>query len=493
MVDGPDSKKEHRWWIRTYDLVARRFTRWLWSAVIVAALVSGVVAWAITPWKTDFLRYPVGTAFAWVQDHHLVLLVGGIAVASVLTLLTLLRRRTGRVGPGPQAIPLTHEDRRRLLARLRSLYQDIVKQSSWGMPRLELGSTLLYDLALALTERAERDPIQPPPVVVSLSSWAEKRLPLEQWLAEELRTKYQVQRTLASGWLLADRLLPLFDGLDEMPEEARSACIDAINTYRQDHPLPIVVSTRSAEHLSQERKLQLQSAVEVQPLTTQQVQHYLAAGKRSLEAVRAVLSHNPILQELLTTPLLLSVVIFAYRGKAKKDLPQLGTAEEQQRQVFSYYVQRMLERPVTRGRFTPEQTRRWLTWLAQQMQQHQLTEFYIERLQLTWLPTLQARKRFPWLNRLLVALPSGLLGGLLGGLLLGRVGGLYFGLCIGLLFGSDSRLTGTALQPHMFWRRGERERGALLFFRYCRYNWKCAAMCSKRAIVMFSLTPMYLL
>src|SRR6266699_3752 len=232
-----------------------------------------------------------------------------------------------------------------------------------------------------------------------------------------------------------------------MAEEARSACIDAINIYRQDHPLSIVVSSRSAEYLSQERKLQLQSAVEVQPLTSQQVQRFLAAGKRSLEAVRATLDHNPILQELLTTPLLLSVVILAYRGKAKKDLPQMGTAGEQQRQVFSYYVQRMLERPVARGRFTPDQTRRWLTWLAQQMQQHQLTEFYIERLQLTWLPTLQARKRFPWLNRLLVALPSGLLGGLLGGLLLGRLGGLYFGLCIGLLFGSDSRLTGTVAQP----------------------------------------------
>ena len=257
MADVPDNTKEHRWWIRIYDLVVRRFTRWIWTAVIVTALVSGAVAWAFIPWKTDFSRYPVGTASAWMQDHRFVLLVGGIAVASVLTLLTLLRRRAGRVGPRPQAILLKHEDRRRLLARLHSLYQDTVKQCLWGMPRVELGlertfeatahpalsvsyrpagmretiapgtpildvykeagdgllilgkpgagkSTLLYDLALTLAERAERDATQPPPVLVSLSSWAEKRLPLEQWLAEEFRTKYQVQRTLASGWLLAD-------------------------------------------------------------------------------------------------------------------------------------------------------------------------------------------------------------------------------------------------------------------------------------------------
>src|SRR5258708_35428454 len=91
-------------------------------------------------------------------------------------------------------------------------------------------STLLYDLALALTERAERDETQLPPVLVSLTSWAEKRLPLEQWLAEELQTKYQIQRTLASGWFLFHSLLPLFDGFDERPVAARSACIDATHT-----------------------------------------------------------------------------------------------------------------------------------------------------------------------------------------------------------------------------------------------------------------------
>jgi len=53
MVDTPNNAKEQHWWIRIYDLAVRKFTQWLWTAVIVAALVSGIVAWAFTPWKTD--------------------------------------------------------------------------------------------------------------------------------------------------------------------------------------------------------------------------------------------------------------------------------------------------------------------------------------------------------------------------------------------------------------------------------------------------------
>lgn len=468
--------------------------------MIVAGLVSGVVAWAFTPWGTDFSKYPVASVFTWLRDHLSAFLVAGVCLLALLALLAILRRRAGYALKRPQAIPLTRENRQRLLTRLHSLYQTAIEQSLWGVARIELGlersfeatahpallvpyrpagayhnyppgtpildiykeaedgllilgkpgagkSTLLYDLALALVTRAERDPGQPLPILVALASWAVKRLPLEQWLAEELVLRYQIPRDLAVGWLQADQLLPLLDGLDEVAEEARSACIEAINAYRQQHPLPLVVCSRREEYFTQLRQLQLQGAIEVQPLTKAQIQHYLAAGKRSLEAVRIVLDHNPTLQELLTTPLLLSVVILAYQGKTKNDLPQLGTAEAQQHQIFASYIQRMLERPVARGRFTQEQTRRWLTWLAQQMQQRQLTEFYLERLQLNWLPTLQAQKRFPWLNRLLVALLAGLLGGLLSGLFFGLIDGLFVGPIIALGFGLDRRLAGTDVRP----------------------------------------------
>lgn len=294
-------------------------------------------------------------------------------------------------------------------------------------------SALLYELALALAERAERDETPPLPLVVSLTSWATTRLSLSQWLVEELYLRYQIPRAQAAGWLEADQLLPLLDGLDEMAEGVRSACVEAINLYRQDHPLPLVVCSRSAEYFAQEGRLSLQSAVEVQPLTAAQVRHSLAAGKRSLEAVRVVLDHNPVLQELLTTPLLLSVVILAYQGKARHDLPQLGTTEEQQQQVFASYTKRMLERPAVHKQFSQEQTRRYLTWLAQQMQQHQFTEFHLERLQPTWLSTKSATNMYAILFGLAVGLLAGLSSWLFLGLVVGLLGGLVVGLIYSLL------------------------------------------------------------
>lgn len=501
MADAPDCTKEPGWRNRVYDLVMRRFTRWLLTTVVIAALVSGIVAWAFTPWKTDFAQYPVGTAFAWMQDHIFILLVGGISVAVMLALLTLLHRRSDRVELRPQAILMTQADRRFLLIRLGSLYKNTVKQSLLGMARIELGlertfeatvhpamsvsyrpadireaispgtsildvykdavdgllilgkpgagkSTLLYELALALTERAEHDKAQLPPVLVSLSSWAVKRLPLEQWLAEEL-FRYQIPCPLAAAWLQADQLLPLLDGLDEMTEDARSACIEAINAYRQKHPLPIVVCGRSAEYFSQERRLSLQGSIEVLPLSEMQVQYYLKQGKQSLAAVRRVLSQSVVLQELLTTPLMLSVIILAYRDKSVKDLPRSGTVEDQQQQIFECYIKRVLERPLTRRQLTPEQIRRRLTWLAQQMKKYSLTEFYLEQMQPAWLATKRMQTVFFLLYGLLNGLLVGLVSGLAFGLVFGSGPGLYVGLFVGIAFAVSGMFIDWQLRPEI--------------------------------------------
>src|SRR5689334_12561116 len=85
-------------------------------------------------------------------------------------------------------------------------------------------STLLLELASALVTQAERDHSQLLPVIVPLSSWGSLRQPLEQWLAEQVTLLYDIALPLAMRWIQQERLLPLLDGLDEMEEEARTAC-----------------------------------------------------------------------------------------------------------------------------------------------------------------------------------------------------------------------------------------------------------------------------
>src|SRR5712691_2044076 len=206
-------------------------------------------------------------------------------------------------------------------------------------------TTLLLELASNLLDRAQKDDTYPMPVVFNLSSWAVKRKPITEWLVEELNTKYQVPRKLGRSWVDSDQVLPLLDGLDEVAVEHRAACLDAINANRQEHGiLPMVVCSRSIEYLALMPQMLLHSAVTVQPLTEQQIDDNLASAGGQLAAVRVALRKDKELQELATTPLMLSVLTLAYEGKSVEDILLADSLETQRWHVFATYVQRMLQR-----------------------------------------------------------------------------------------------------------------------------------------------------
>ncbi len=278
-------------------------------------------------------------------------------------------------------------------------------------------TTLLLELARDLLERAEHDEQHLMPVVFPLSSWAGKQ-PLAEWMVEELINKYQIPRTLARTWVDTEQLLPLLDGLDEVAPENRTACIDIINTYRQEHGLlPLVVASRSADYLAQTARVMLNSAVTVQPLTPEQVDDYLVSAREPLWALRVALHQDAALRELTETPLMLSILTLTYHDMPVEDLLRGGIAPTRQ-QVFEHYVERMLTRRGVSKYASLEQTLRWLTFLAKRMQQYNQTVFYLEHLQPDWV-TDQGR-------RLLYQLSIGLLIGLYFGLLV--FGGLFTGL-----------------------------------------------------------------
>ncbi len=290
-------------------------------------------------------------------------------------------------------------------------------------------TTLLLELTRDLLDRARQVNTHPMPVVFILSSWAEKRQPLTDWLVEELSTKYQVPRTLGQLWVASDQMLLLLDGLDEVAPAHRAVCIDAINEYRREHGLvPTVICSRIAEYLSLATRLQLRQAVVVQPLTEQQIDDYLSSAGGQLEAVRIALRDDPSLRELAATPLMLSVLTLAYYGKPIENILVTGSPERRRREVFASYVQRMLRRRSTQTRYTVQQTVHWLAWLAKQLAQHGQTVFYIERMQPNWLPDNRSRQVYHIAISLLVGLVFGLLGGLVGGLVFGLLGGLVGGL-----------------------------------------------------------------
>ena len=136
-------------------------------------------------------------------------------------------------------------------------------------------TTLLLELARDLISRAEQNEKYPIPVVFNLSSWSIKQRPLAEWLVEELVNVYRMPRKFVQDLVETDRILPLLDGLDEVAAKERTKCIEYINIYRWEHNAPLVVSSRSVDYLEQRARVQLDTALVVQPLTPQQVMSYL--------------------------------------------------------------------------------------------------------------------------------------------------------------------------------------------------------------------------
>jgi internalin A len=211
-------------------------------------------------------------------------------------------------------------------------------------------TTLLLELTQDLLDRAVQDESHLIPVVFNLSSWAEQRLALDDWLIDELNKRYDVPHRLAKAWVDADLILPLLDGLDEVADYRREACITTINAFLSKHSLlPIVVCSRTAEYEMVGTRLRLNWAVVIQSLTHTQIDAYLACNRTYLASVSQILHNDSTLWELLDTPLALSILILssitgASATEAITHRRTLSKTVERWPSRFAAYVDHMLWR-----------------------------------------------------------------------------------------------------------------------------------------------------
>jgi serine/threonine protein kinase/energy-coupling factor transporter ATP-binding protein EcfA2 len=286
-------------------------------------------------------------------------------------------------------------------------------------------TTLLLQLTRILLDRAEHDDSAPIPVVFLLSTWNEKQLPIDQWLVEELNKKYQVPRVLGEMWLHSEAILPLLDGLDEVAANVRSACIVAINSYKQQNGLsPLVVCSRLTEYLLFPPRVLLQRAIVVQPLTTEQITNYLLGAGEKYHTLYQILREDVLLQRLVTTPLMLNITMIAYQDKSLTDLLAMRSPKERYEKILATYVEQMLyHHPITNPAMAQQLTDR-LAYLAKKMQQQDQTVFYIELMQPTWIDKNNWLQVYMWLAVLLPGALIGAIGGILTNVLLFHAGSI---------------------------------------------------------------------
>ena len=330
-------------------------------------------------------------------------------------------------------------------------------------------STLLHELTTLLVPKDDGDSI---PVPFELSAWTARQLPLEEFLTAELGRQYGVGESLAKRWVAAELIIPMLDGLDEVPTSHRAACVDRIKAFWRAHPrVKLVVACREAEYGELGLGVETYSAVVVHTLSRKAVEDYLAK-EEFFDGLRKALAVAPELWELMTTPLMLWVAAYAFERGGAVDL---GTAADVRAALLDRFVDRMLAREVVkrgdaRPTFSVEDTRRWLGETAAFMGRVGVTSFHLEDLSIDWMPEAKratANRQLRWGFRLVVGLVDGpntvankrsvdtvtwswpdakkelvrfLVVGLVAGLVVGLVGGLFDGLFLGLFLAVGSSL-----------------------------------------------------
>lgn len=173
-------------------------------------------------------------------------------------------------------------------------------------------TVFMLQLTLALLSR--RQPTDPVPVIFPLASWHPDQ-PLRAWMVQRLKLDYPLLAAPASsgasraGELVrAHRVLPVLDGLDELPAGLRARAVTALNRAL-DQGEPVVVSCRTQEYRAAldtaDTVFRGAAVVELRPPTLRQVVDYLRRTSRktvSSQRGRAQTKWEPVFGYLQDHP-----------------------------------------------------------------------------------------------------------------------------------------------------------------------------------------------
>jgi len=282
-------------------------------------------------------------------------------------------------------------------------------------------TTMLLELARQMIACAREDVTYPIPIVFNLASWTEK-LTLADWLAQELNNLYSVPRKTAPDWGKGNKLLLLLDGLDEVRQESRAKCVEAINVFRKEHGLTsLAVCSRSQDYADLNAKLSFEGAIEVQPLTQGQIVEFFNRFGKEMAGIKQVLKKDSALREMAESPLFLSIMMMAYRDRRDIDIFGSGGEKARRKHLVDSYIERMFERRTENESFKKQDLLRQISWLASKLFFNNTVHYLVEDMQPQWLGKKKQK---------------------LYGLMLGVIAGVIIGLIIGLIFGLIGELIG---------------------------------------------------
>ncbi|HZE00429.1 MAG TPA: NACHT domain-containing protein [Pseudonocardiaceae bacterium] len=333
-------------------------------------------------------------------------------------------------------------------------------------------TTLAMQLLLRLLDIWQ--PGEPVPVLFSLASWDPQHQPrVQDWLARQLIQTYPDLRAFGADAVhkLADqgRLLPVLDGLDEIPPHRRGEVINRLNASLLPDTGLIMTSrtTEYAEAVHTREMLSAAAVIEPMPLTASEAAAYLKdllprQPDESWLAVLAALRNDTAgpLTEVVASPLGLWLLRMVYIEGHRDPKPLIDPGYYADPTAIQHHLHEELipaavhSRPPLSGgqdplrprrHHDPDQVRRWLTTLAVELRDAKTRDWRWWQLADQTLTNRQLGVPLGLLFGLVLSLVfalhgpgAGLVSGLGVGLPVGLGSGLFgmeFGLAFGVTFG----------------------------------------------------------
>ena len=302
-------------------------------------------------------------------------------------------------------------------------------------------TTSLLELAKDLIIRAENNHQYPIPVLFNLLDWKDDYPTIADWLVKQLHLKYGLKVSVGNQWIEQQQILPLLDGLDELELSQQERCIQAINQLLQRYNPPkyIAVCTRLESYKNYQTWLRLNGAIYLRPLNELQIQEYLLSS-RSRELWENLKTERDLLV-LAKMPVMLSMMTLAYEEILMHSWKRLNSRSDRTVYLLNAYIRRMLTKNISSNWYRPgkhptsEQTRRWLTWLAQKMQHQNQLEFALESMQASWLLTSTQQQIYILGIRLILGIIVALISGILAKIVSGWITAIIVGLIAGIIAG----------------------------------------------------------
>ena len=302
-------------------------------------------------------------------------------------------------------------------------------------------TTTLLELAKDLIFRAENNHQYPIPVLFNLSDWKDDNQTIANWLVNQLHIKYGINVSIGNQWIELQQILPLLDGLDELESSRQERCIHAINQLLQRYNAPqhLVVCTSLEAYKNYTTWLRLNGAVYLRSLDESQIQEYLLSS-RSRELWENIKTERDLLA-LAKMPVMLCMMTLADEDILMHSWKRLNSKSDRSVYLLNAYIRRMLTRNISsswyrRGKEpSSEQTRHWLTWLAQKMQQQNQIEFSLDSMHASWLLTPIQQQIYTLGIRLIFGIIIALIVGLLVKIISGWLVAIIVGLIAGIIAG----------------------------------------------------------